>query len=58
VRGTGADYAYEVLNLVNGKRSALEIRDMASAEFGPVSLELVGEYLRALEAAGVVKAAK
>ncbi len=58
VRGTGADYAYEVLNLVNGKRSAREIRDMASAEFGPVSLELVGEYLRALEAAGVVKTAR
>ena len=57
-RGTGADYAYEVLNFVDGKRSARQIRDMASAEFGPVSFELVTEYLRALEAAGVVKAAK
>ena len=57
-RGTGADYAYEVLNFVDGKRSARQIRDMASAEFGPVSIELVTEYLRALEAAGVVKAAK
>ena len=57
-RGTGADYAYEVLNFVGGKRSARQIRDMASAEFGPVSLELVSEYLRALEAAGVVRATK
>ncbi|MDB4910685.1 MAG: hypothetical protein JWO39_1508 [Gemmatimonadetes bacterium] len=57
-RGTGADYAYEVLNFVNGKRSASQIRDMASAEFGPVDLQLVSEYLRALEAAGVVRTAK
>jgi aminopeptidase YwaD len=57
-RGTGADYAYEVLNFVDGKRSARQIRDMASAEFGPVSIELVTEYLRALEAAGVVKATR
>ena len=57
-RGTGADYAYEVLNFVNGKRSAREIRDMASAEFGPVDIALVSEYLRALESAGVVKAAR
>jgi hypothetical protein len=57
-RGTGADYAYEVLNFVNGKRSASQIRDMASAEFGPVDLHLVSEYLRALEAAGVVRTAK
>lgn len=58
VRGTGADYAYEVLNFVNGKRSARDIRDVVSAEFGPVSLDLVTEYLRALQAAGMVTSAK
>jgi hypothetical protein len=57
-RGTGADYAYEVLNFVDGKRSVRQIRDMASAEFGPVDLALVAEYLRSLESAGVVRAAK
>ncbi|HEV7705939.1 MAG TPA: hypothetical protein VGO46_16695, partial [Gemmatimonadaceae bacterium] len=57
-RGTGADYAYEVLNFVNGKRGAQEIRDKVSAEFGPVSLELVTEYLRALETAGMVTTSK
>jgi aminopeptidase YwaD len=57
-RGTGADYAYEVLNFVNGKRGAQEIRDKVSGEFGPVSLELVAEYLRALETAGMVTSAK
>ncbi len=57
-RGTGADYAYEVLNFVDGKRSARQIRDMVSAEFGPVDLDLVTEYLHALETAGMVKAAK
>jgi aminopeptidase YwaD len=57
-RGTGADYAYEVLNFVNGKRGAQEIRDRVSAEFGPVSLDLVTEYLRALETAGVITEAR
>ncbi|MGH9792070.1 MAG: DUF4910 domain-containing protein [Candidatus Acidiferrales bacterium] len=53
--GSGSDYAYEVLNFVDGKRTAQEIRDAVSAEFGPVPLELVAEYLRALEKIGVVK---
>jgi hypothetical protein len=51
--GAGA-YSYEVLNLVDGERTAQDIRDLVSAEFGPVPLELVVEYLQALEAAGVV----
>jgi hypothetical protein len=53
-RGAGEEYAYEVLNLVNGKRSAGEIRDAVSAEYGPVPVELVTEYLRALRAANVI----
>lgn len=53
--GTGSEYAYEVLNLADGIRSAQQIRDTVSAAFGPVPLELVVEYLQALEAIGVVE---
>lgn len=57
-RGAGEEYAYEVLNLVDGKRSARDIRDEVSVEYGPVGVELVTEYLRALEGAGVLRAAR
>jgi aminopeptidase YwaD len=56
--GAGEEYAYEVLNFANGKRNAQEIRDAVSAEYGPVPLELVLEYLRALEKIGVVEQVK
>ena len=56
--GGGEEYAYEVLNFADGKRSVLEIRDAVSAEYGPVPLEMVVEYLRALEKIGVVEAVK
>jgi aminopeptidase YwaD len=46
--GGGEEYAYEVLNFADGKRNAQQIRDAVSAEYGPVPLELVVEYLRAL----------
>jgi aminopeptidase YwaD len=55
-RGSGADYAYEALNLVNGRRTAQEIRDSLSAIYGPVPLEVVLEYLRALESIAVIQA--
>jgi hypothetical protein len=58
LRGNGDEYGYEVLNFVNGKRTAREIRDAVSAEYGPVDVALVTEYLRALESAGVIKSAK
>lgn len=54
--GTGGEYAYEVLNLVNGVRTAQEIRDIVSATYGPIPLELVVEYLRALESVRVIEA--
>ncbi len=54
-RGGGGDYAYEVLNLVDGARSAAEIRDAVSAIYGPVPLEHVVEYLRALQEAGLTE---
>jgi aminopeptidase YwaD len=56
--GAGEEYAYEVLNFADGKRNALEIRDAASAEYGPVPLELVVEYLKALEKIGIVEQVK
>jgi len=58
LRGSGADYAYEVLNLVNGRRTAQEIRDTVSAIYGPIPLELVVEYLHALESIRVIEAVK
>jgi aminopeptidase YwaD len=56
--GAGEEYAYEVLNFADGKRNTQEIRDSVSAEYGPVSLELVVEYLRALEKIGLVEQLK
>jgi hypothetical protein len=55
--GAGQEYAYEVLNFANG-RTAQELRDVVSAEYGPVPLELVLEYLKALEKIGVVEQVK
>jgi hypothetical protein len=52
--GGGEEYAYEVLNFADGKRNAQEIRDAVSAEYGPVPLELVVEYLKALEEIGIL----
>ncbi|MDD5542784.1 MAG: DUF4910 domain-containing protein [Acidobacteriia bacterium] len=55
-RRAGADdYAYEMLNAVNGKRTVQEIRDFVSAEFGPIPLEWVREYLKALGDIGAVQ---
>jgi hypothetical protein len=56
--GGGEEYAYEVLNFANSKRNAQEIRDAVSAEYGPVPLEMVLEYLQALEKIGVVERVK
>jgi len=56
--GGGEEYAYEVLNFADGKRNTQEIRDAVSAEYGPVPLEVVVEYLRALEKIGLVSDVK
>jgi hypothetical protein len=52
--GAGEEYAYETLNFVDGKRNAQQIRDAVSAEYGPVALEMIVEYLKALERIGVI----
>jgi hypothetical protein len=56
--GSGEEYAYEILNFADGKRNAQRIRDAVSAEYGPVGLDIVVEYLRALEKIGVVEQLK
>ncbi len=47
-------YAYEILNFVNGKRSVGEIRDAVSAEYRPIPLELVEDYLESLAEAKII----
>lgn len=58
LRGSGGDYTYEVLNLVNGRRTAAEIRDAVAATYGQVTLNLVVEYLKALESIRVIERVK
>jgi hypothetical protein len=53
--GSGDEYAYEALNLVDGQRTVKAIRNWLTAELGPVPLEYVSEYLAALESIGVVQ---
>ena len=48
------DLTYEIANFVNGIRTISEIRDAVSAEFEPVALEAVAEYLELLARAGAV----
>ena len=48
----------EVLNFADGRRNVQQIRDAVSAEYGPVPLEVVLEYLKALQEIGVVEEVK
>jgi aminopeptidase YwaD len=48
-------YAYEIVNFVDGKRSLGEIRDAVSAEYGPLSLDLVEDYLSACKEASLIQ---
>jgi aminopeptidase YwaD len=50
-------YDYEVLNLVDGRRTVRDITEMASAIYGPIGEDAVLEYLRALEEIGIVEIA-
>ncbi len=52
--GSGSEYAYEALNLVDGQRTVSDIRDDLSAIYGPVPTALVRDYLRALQGIGVL----
>ncbi len=55
IRGSGSEYTYEALNLVNGKSNISDIRNTLSAEFGPIPISYVSEYLEALESIGVIQ---
>ena len=54
VQNSGALYAYEIVNFIDGKRTVGEIRDAVSAEFGPIPLETVSGYLDACEEARII----
>jgi hypothetical protein len=54
VQDRGALYAYEIVNFVDGKRSVGEIRDAVAAEYGPIPLDVVADYLNACEEAKIV----
>ena len=55
VRDQSELYAYEIANFVNGKRTVGELRDAVSAEYGPLPVNLVADYLEACAAAGVMQ---
>lgn len=46
---------YEILNLVDGKRSIQAIRDYIVAAYAPIGVEDVADYLKLLERIGVVR---
>jgi hypothetical protein len=54
-RGAGGDYAYEVLNLSSFPLRVIDVRNVVSSIYGPVPLDIVLEYVLALEQAGVLK---
>lgn len=54
-RGNGDVLAYELLNLVDGRRSISDIRDVVSGRYEAVPTAEVAEYLELLERAKVVE---
>jgi aminopeptidase YwaD len=48
------DVTYEIVNFIDGVRTVGDIRDAVSAEFQPVDLKAVAEYLDVLAKAGAV----
>ena len=48
------DVTYEIVNFIDGARTVSEIRDAVSAEFEPLELGAVAEYLDLLAKAGAV----
>ena len=48
------DVTYEIVNFIDGTRTVSEIRDAVSAEFEPLEIGAVAEYLELLAKAGAV----
>ena len=53
--GAGQEYAYEALNFADGRHTVQQVAEELSAEYGPVAVDLVREYLEALKQIGVVE---
>jgi hypothetical protein len=53
-RGAGGDYAYEVLNWTYWQMRAADITNLVSTTYGPVPQDVVVEFLKAAEDAGLV----
>ncbi len=53
-RGGGAEYALEVLNLLDGTRNRHELRSALAGQFGVMDAGVLSEYLRALQDVGVI----
>ncbi|MGD8698707.1 MAG: M28 family peptidase [Gemmatimonadales bacterium] len=51
----GGNARFELVNFIDGQRTATQIRDALSAEFGPVTTAQVGHYLDDLVNVGVVR---
>ncbi len=49
---------FEVRNFIDGKRSVLDIRNAVSAEYYPIEIKDVLNYLKVLESAGFIKIEK
>jgi aminopeptidase YwaD len=56
--GSSEEYAYETLNLADGRRPAHQIHAAVSAEYGPLPEAMVYEYLAALEKIGILERAR
>jgi aminopeptidase YwaD len=54
VQDRGELYAYEIVNFVDGKRSVGEVRDAVAAEYGPIPIDVVVDYLKACEEAKIM----
>jgi aminopeptidase YwaD len=54
IAGLGRFTGFEALNFVDGRRTLLDIRDLVSAEYGPIEPAVIEEYFRFLADVGVV----
>jgi len=48
-------YRYEILNFVDGKNTLMDIRNAVSAEYQPIPVQWVKQYLELLQKAGIIK---
>jgi hypothetical protein len=48
------DVTYEIANFIDGVRTVSEIRDAVSAEFEPIGVAAVAEYIDLLAKAGAI----